>query len=174
MILYYELYIDVYFRINLVMDYLLLLLVRSILKCTATHLRMLLGGLTGAPARVPSDWQAYIDVWDITRMHGKNRASTEGEEAHGERNCALLSGLLFNRGRLPVAVRAYLIQNRIQDLSVFFSGQLCTDPGRNGSLPAFYGQKWKYLSGSAVLEGKMLSHHGVTGYGKQLKRPCQE
>ena len=48
MILYYELYIDVYFLINLVMDYLLLLLVRSILKCTATHLRMLLGGLTGA------------------------------------------------------------------------------------------------------------------------------
>ena len=46
--MYYELYIDVYFLINLVMDYLLLLLVRSILKGSATHLRMLLGGLFGA------------------------------------------------------------------------------------------------------------------------------
>lgn len=46
--MYYELYIDVYFLINLVMDYLILLIVRKLLKCTATHLRILSGSLLGA------------------------------------------------------------------------------------------------------------------------------
>ena len=165
--MYYELYIDVYFLINLVMDYLLLLLVRSILKCTATHLRMLLGGLTGAAGA------CGIVLLPASLLIGK-LILTYGILPV----CMVKIGLQLKGKKLMVKgiVLFYLVSFLTGgvDLSVFFSGQLCTDPGRNGSLPAFYGQKWKYLSGSAVLEGKMLSHHGVTGYGKQLKRPCQE
>jgi len=44
----YELYIDVFFLINFVMDYLVLLTERSVLKCTATHFDILMGAFTGA------------------------------------------------------------------------------------------------------------------------------
>lgn len=44
----YELYIDVFFMVNFMMDYLLLLLVRKALSCTAPYERVLLGALTGA------------------------------------------------------------------------------------------------------------------------------
>ena len=46
----YELYIDVFFLVNFVMDYLVLQIVRKILKCTATHGNILLGALAGAGA----------------------------------------------------------------------------------------------------------------------------
>lgn len=46
--MYYELYIDVFFLVNFMMDYLLLQLVRRILKCPATHGRICIGALTGA------------------------------------------------------------------------------------------------------------------------------
>jgi stage II sporulation protein GA (sporulation sigma-E factor processing peptidase) len=45
---YYEIYIDVLFVINLFADYLLLRLVNRLLKCSATCFRSLLGALTGA------------------------------------------------------------------------------------------------------------------------------
>ena len=44
----YELYIDVFFLMNFMMDYLMLMLVRKILKCTATHKNICLGALLGA------------------------------------------------------------------------------------------------------------------------------
>lgn len=46
--MYYELYIDVFFLVNFMMDYLLLQLVRRILKCPATHGRICIGALAGA------------------------------------------------------------------------------------------------------------------------------
>lgn len=46
--MYYELYIDVFFLINFMMDYILLSLVQKILKCPATHGRVLLGAAAGA------------------------------------------------------------------------------------------------------------------------------
>ena len=46
--MYYELYIDVFFLVNFVMDYLLLLFIRKTLKCTATHGRVCLGAAVGA------------------------------------------------------------------------------------------------------------------------------
>lgn len=42
--MYYELYIDVLFLVNFMMDYILLLLVRRMLKCTATHGNIWYGG----------------------------------------------------------------------------------------------------------------------------------
>ena len=45
---YYELYVDVLFLVNFMMDYLLLLLLKKMLKCTATHGRLLLGATVGA------------------------------------------------------------------------------------------------------------------------------
>ena len=45
---YYELYVDVLFLVNFMMDYLLLLLVKKMLKCTATHGRVCLGAFAGA------------------------------------------------------------------------------------------------------------------------------
>ena len=45
---YYELYVDVLFLVNFMMDYLLLLLVKKMLKCTATHGRICLGAALGA------------------------------------------------------------------------------------------------------------------------------
>lgn len=46
--MYYELYIDVLFLINFLMDYILLLLARRILKCSATHGNVCLGASVGA------------------------------------------------------------------------------------------------------------------------------
>ena len=46
--MYYELYIDVFFLVNFMMDYILLMVVRKILKCPATHGRICLGALVGA------------------------------------------------------------------------------------------------------------------------------
>lgn len=46
--LYLEVYIDVIFLINFAMDILLLLIVKKILKCKSTKLRMILGGVIGA------------------------------------------------------------------------------------------------------------------------------
>lgn len=44
----YELYIDIFFLVNFMMDYIVLLTVRRMLKCTATHGHILLGALAGA------------------------------------------------------------------------------------------------------------------------------
>lgn len=46
--MYYELYIDVLFLVNFLMDYILLLISHRILKCTATHGNICLGALIGA------------------------------------------------------------------------------------------------------------------------------
>lgn len=46
--MYYELYVDVLFLVNFMMDYLLLLLVRKMLKCTATHGNVFLGAALGS------------------------------------------------------------------------------------------------------------------------------
>ena len=46
--MYYELYIDVLFLVNFMMDYILLLLVRKMLKCTATHGNVFMGAMTGS------------------------------------------------------------------------------------------------------------------------------
>ena len=46
--MYYELYVDVLFLVNFSMDYLLLLLVKKMLKCSATHGRLFLGAIAGA------------------------------------------------------------------------------------------------------------------------------
>lgn len=44
----YELYIDVFFLVNFTMDFLLLMLIRRILSCTATQGSIFLGALVGA------------------------------------------------------------------------------------------------------------------------------
>ena len=46
--MYYEFYIDVFFVVNLVMDFLLLRLVNRVLKGTATPLSSLAGAALGA------------------------------------------------------------------------------------------------------------------------------
>lgn len=46
--MYYELYIDVLFLVNFMMDYILLLLVRKMLASTATYGRICLGAIMGA------------------------------------------------------------------------------------------------------------------------------
>ncbi len=46
--MYYELYIDVFFVQNFVMDYILLLLTKQMLRCSATHKRVCLGAVLGS------------------------------------------------------------------------------------------------------------------------------
>lgn len=46
--MYYELYVDVLFLVNFVMDYFLLLLVKRMLKCQATHGRICIGAGIGS------------------------------------------------------------------------------------------------------------------------------
>ncbi|MDD3403452.1 MAG: sigma-E processing peptidase SpoIIGA [Hespellia sp.] len=46
--MYYEVYIDVLFLSNFLMDYLLLLFIWRVLACSATHVRILLGAAAGA------------------------------------------------------------------------------------------------------------------------------
>lgn len=46
--MYYELYVDVLFLVNFMMDYIVLLIVRRMLKCSATHLNVCLGAVIGS------------------------------------------------------------------------------------------------------------------------------
>lgn len=46
--MYYELYVDVFLLVNFTMDFLLLLLAKKILKCSATHGNICLGSLIGS------------------------------------------------------------------------------------------------------------------------------
>ena len=46
--MHYELYIDVFFMENLIMDYFLLRLVNRLMKCSATHLRSLAAAAIGS------------------------------------------------------------------------------------------------------------------------------
>lgn len=46
--MYYELYIDVFFLVNFMMDYLMLLIAKRILKCSATHGNICIGALIGS------------------------------------------------------------------------------------------------------------------------------
>lgn len=46
--MYYELYVDVFFLVNFMMDFLLLLLAKKILKCSATHGNICMGSLVGS------------------------------------------------------------------------------------------------------------------------------
>jgi len=46
--MYYELYVDVLFLVNFMMDYILLLIVRKMMKCTATHRRICIGAAVGS------------------------------------------------------------------------------------------------------------------------------
>lgn len=46
--MYYELYIDVFFLVNFMMDYLLLCILKKLLKCSATHGRIFIGAIVGA------------------------------------------------------------------------------------------------------------------------------
>lgn len=59
----YELYIDVFFLLNFFLDTLLLLLIRRVLKCTATHLRLLMGGAFGAGMTCILTVLPGIPVW---------------------------------------------------------------------------------------------------------------
>jgi len=59
----YELYIDAFFLLNFFMDTLLLFLIRKILKCTASHLRLLLGGAFGAAGACIVTIVPGIPVW---------------------------------------------------------------------------------------------------------------
>lgn len=45
---YYELYVDVLFLVNFMMDYILLLIVRRMLKCSVTYGRICLGAIIGS------------------------------------------------------------------------------------------------------------------------------
>lgn len=46
--MYYELYIDVFFLVNFMMDYLLLCILKKLLKCSATHGSICIGAIVGA------------------------------------------------------------------------------------------------------------------------------
>lgn len=46
--MYYELYIDILYLVNFMMDFLVLLLVREVTKCSTTHLRLTLSSLISA------------------------------------------------------------------------------------------------------------------------------
>ncbi len=59
----YELYIDAFFLLNFFMDTLLLFLIRKILKCTATPLRLFLGGAFGAGMACVVTVMPFLPVW---------------------------------------------------------------------------------------------------------------
>ncbi|MCI8416459.1 MAG: sigma-E processing peptidase SpoIIGA [Lachnospiraceae bacterium] len=64
--MYYELYIDVLFLENLVLDYLLLRLVRQILGCSATQLRMCLAAGLGSLSFCVLCWFSLL--WTVPGM----------------------------------------------------------------------------------------------------------
>lgn len=44
----YELYIDIFFLVNFLLDYFVLLIMRKVMKCTATYFHLFLGAMAGA------------------------------------------------------------------------------------------------------------------------------
>lgn len=59
----YEFYVDTFFLLNLFTDALLLLLLKRLLQCTATHVRVLFGGVFGAGAACALTIVPGIDGW---------------------------------------------------------------------------------------------------------------
>ncbi len=59
----YKLYIDVFFLLNFFMDTLLLFLIRKVLNCTATHVRVLSGGVFGAVMACVVTVIPSVPVW---------------------------------------------------------------------------------------------------------------
>jgi len=59
----YELYVDEFFLLNFFMDTLLLLLMRKVLRCTATHLRIFLGGAFGGLAACLVTVLPMVPAW---------------------------------------------------------------------------------------------------------------
>ncbi len=59
----YKLYIDAFFLLNFFMDTLLLFLIRKVLNCTATRLRVLLGGAFGAGMTCVVTVVPYVPAW---------------------------------------------------------------------------------------------------------------
>lgn len=46
--MYYELYVDIFFMVNFMMDTILLLIVKKMILCSVSYGRILLGAATGA------------------------------------------------------------------------------------------------------------------------------
>ncbi len=59
----YKLYIDAFFLLNFFMDTLLLFLIRKVLNCTATRLRVLLGGAFGAGMTCIVTVVPFVPAW---------------------------------------------------------------------------------------------------------------
>ena len=59
--MHYELYIDLFFLINFLMDYFLLLMVGKMLKCRIRRLRIIAGAMVGADS---------IDLFRIIVRYG--------------------------------------------------------------------------------------------------------
>lgn len=59
----YEIYIDAFFLLNFFIDTLLLFLVRKVLGCTATRLRLLFGGAFGAGMACVITITPFVPVW---------------------------------------------------------------------------------------------------------------
>ncbi len=68
--MYYELYIDVLFLINFLMDYILLIVTRRILKCSATHGNICLGASLGAATTCISVVMVRNTVIRLVLFHG--------------------------------------------------------------------------------------------------------
>lgn len=64
--IYYDIYIDSFFLSNFLMDYYVLLLVCKLLKCTATHVRLLLGAVFGAVCACLC--LVFLDVPEVIRV----------------------------------------------------------------------------------------------------------
>ena len=75
--MYYEFYIDVFFVVNLVMDFLLLRLVNRVLKGTATPLSSLAGAALGAAG--------ITFTWFFGRPHGVGGLQVQVMEKTGHR-----------------------------------------------------------------------------------------
>lgn len=65
--MYYEFFIDVFFLTNAVMDYLLLRMVNRLLRCSATHIRSIAGGVLGALA---------VSLMTILQLSGRQFLNT--------------------------------------------------------------------------------------------------
>lgn len=66
----YELYIDIFFLVNFVLDFLVLKIVKQMLKCTATHGRILTGAILGAGLASVLTCIPIGGIWKHIVLHG--------------------------------------------------------------------------------------------------------
>lgn len=177
----YKLYIDTFFLLNFLMDALLLLLIRKVLRCTATHLRIILGSGFGAGMACVLTTAPFIPAWvKILTGYGMVsicmiKISFSGMNfTMACRAAVYLYGFSFLLGGVLEALAEQIPFFRVYGIG--FLGVCVTGLFTYGLFVDFY-TKWKKRGGDVVLpvkvvwQGRELFLKALVDTGNSLYEP---